>query len=73
MALGIYYKPRCPTNTTPASAAAVFPVASLTSSAYLYDAAYTHTAAPFSDTPQDVADATANPQRFYRLVTPALL
>ncbi len=46
VALGIFYKPRRPANTAPASAAAVFPGASLTSSAYLYDAAYTHTAAP---------------------------
>ncbi len=45
-ALGAFYKPRRPTNTLPANAAAVLPGANLTSSAYLYDAAYTHTAAP---------------------------
>ena len=44
-ALGIFYKPRRPTNTLPANAAPVLPGASLTSSAYLYDAAFTHTAA----------------------------
>lgn len=45
-ALGIFYKPTRPANTSPSNAAAVLAGASLTSSAYAYNAAYTHTAAP---------------------------
>src|SRR5205085_2050344 len=44
--LGTFYKPRRPVNTQPSNAAAVLAGANLTSSAYLYDAAYTHAAAP---------------------------
>ena len=46
VALGIFYKPTRPTHSTPASAAAVLPGASFTTSAYAYNAAFTHTAAP---------------------------
>ena len=46
VALGIFYKPTRPTNTSPATAAAVLPGANFTASAYVYNAAYTHTAAP---------------------------
>ncbi|MDB6173848.1 MAG: Spore coat protein CotH [Chthoniobacteraceae bacterium] len=43
---GIFYKPRRPAHTAPSNASAVLPGANLTASAYLYDAASTHTAAP---------------------------
>ena len=45
-ALGVFYKPTKPANTAPASAAAVLPGANLTGSAYGYNAAFTHAAAP---------------------------
>ncbi len=44
--LGVFYKPRRPVNTSPSSAAVTLPGATLNASAYLYDAAYTHAAAP---------------------------
>jgi hypothetical protein len=44
--LGVFYKPTRPTNMAPVNAAAVLPGASLTSSTYAYNAAFTHTAAP---------------------------
>ncbi len=45
-ALGTFYKPTRPTNTAPTVAAAVLPGANLQGSAYGYNAAYTHAAAP---------------------------
>jgi hypothetical protein len=44
--LGTFYKPTRPTNTAPPNTAAVLPGANLTGSAYGYNAAYTHSAAP---------------------------
>ncbi len=46
VALGIFYKPTRPTAAAPANGAAVLPGVSLTTSAYGYNAASTHTAAP---------------------------
>ncbi len=46
VALGIFYKPTRPTNAVPVNGAAVLPGVSLTGSAYGYNAALTHTAAP---------------------------
>lgn len=44
--LGTFYKPTRPTATAPASAAAVLPPTNLVTSAYAYNATYSHTAAP---------------------------
>ena len=46
VATGIFYKPTRPVNSAPANAAAVLPGTNFTTSAYAYNAAYTHAAAP---------------------------
>jgi Lamin Tail Domain len=46
VAQGVFYKPTRPTNIAPPNAAAVLPGVNLVGSAYGYNAAYTHAAAP---------------------------
>ena len=45
VALGTFYKPTRPTNTTPVNGTGVLPGVNFAASAYAYNAAYTHTAA----------------------------
>jgi hypothetical protein len=63
-ALGTFYKPTRPTNSTPTNGTAVLPGVNFAASAYGYNAAYTHAAAavtsPHAKTKWEIRAATGN-------------